>query len=493
MPKTACLIFPGMNCEAETGRVLEKFDLNPQFFRWNEDRNKLSSFDAFVLPGGFSFEDRGRAGVVAALDPVLDSLKQESMKGKPILGICNGAQILVESDIFEQDLALAPNLQVENGKIRSYHYFNEWVFIKSNPDRETPFNFKLKKNVLKVPIAHGEGRFWSDDPSIVTDKLLFQYSDFNGGIDSNFPTNPNGSLDNAAAICNEAGNVCAMMPHPERSPDGFLIFQSLKNWLDDNKSFSMQAENQNGQETPATKSQANPQLPTPNSQPHPPLPSPSKHKNFSLEIFLSLKITDNEEVTIENLLQRQGLNVKLKRFIWWGVNAKSSENLLSLAREIILKGGIINTHRENITVKIGSDLFKFDSSLAAGGENQANNSSSKATIQSKTPNSQLPTESSSPTLPQFRTLNSQELSLDRGFFVLERENIMGKTSQEKMSRRGLEVDEVKQGLFWRVDAGDLEKLSREKVFSNPSSFLVEVGIISLTPQEISTRSSVFDF
>jgi len=70
---------------------------------------------------------------------------------------------------------------------------------------------------------------------------------------------------------------------------------------------------------------------------------------------------------------------------------------------------------------------------------------------------------------------------------------MGKTSQEKMSRRGLEVDEVKQGLFWRVDAGDLEKLSREKVFSNPSSFLVEVGIISLTPQEISTRSSVFDF
>src|SRR3989338_4738638 len=154
-PNIAVMYFPGNNCEEETLRAVKAAGMDGKILRWNTKEN-LSNYDGFIIPGGWAYEDRIRAGVIAAKDPVMNIIKEEAMKGKPVLGICNGAQVLVETAMIpglknKVEMALAPN---KNPFVSGY--YNAWVYIKSveNKARTSYTNFYDKNEILQIPIAH---------------------------------------------------------------------------------------------------------------------------------------------------------------------------------------------------------------------------------------------------------------------------------------------------------------------------------------------------
>ena len=267
--KIAVLQFPGTNCEFETLVAVKAEGMDGEIFRWNREAGELSSFDGFILPGGFSYQDRLRAGAIAAKEPVLAALKDEAGKGKPIIGICNGFQILVEAGLLPGragecapdksiDMALAQNVMVSKGKIVRRGYYCDWVHLRHEaPARRSSGSFAIERGaLLKIPIAHGEGNLVTATPGLIkelneNDQVVFRYCDKNGRIIDEFPYNVNGSTESIAAICNEPGNVLGMMPHPERAffawqlpafdprkqrledpGPGRRVFQSMKQYIE---------------------------------------------------------------------------------------------------------------------------------------------------------------------------------------------------------------------------------------------------------------------
>ena len=249
MSKVAVILFPGCNCEEETKRACEKAGLGADIVRWN-DISALKKYDGYILPGGWSYEDRIRAGAVASHDAVMDVVKEAAGKGKPVLGICNGCQVLVESGLIPGDgevsMGMAPNVNpIVSG------YYCSWVNVKKSSNKKTAFSSGVEM-VMPIPIAHGEGRFVTKDAKLIAEleannQILFKYCDGDGNLSEEFPTNPNGAVNNIAGICNKEGNVLAMMPHPERCSwmrqvpgqhssgeddgPGLAIFKSMKEFL----------------------------------------------------------------------------------------------------------------------------------------------------------------------------------------------------------------------------------------------------------------------
>jgi len=257
--RVAIIWFPGSNCEEEAAEAVSLAGMKADILRWNADPLVLREYDGFVLPGGWSYEDRIRAGVIAARDPVMDTIKAEADNGKPGIGICNGAQILVEKGMVpvgkpEADMALAPNI---NPLVHGYYC--DWVYIKAENIKGAFTAAFRKGDVISLPVAHGEGRYITED-SEIKDKVrkdnlvAFRYCDEKGRILEKFPFNPNGSQGNIAAIYNSMGNVMAIMPHPERSAlkkqlPGFAgtaregmtaaaclkVFESMKSYIEKRK------------------------------------------------------------------------------------------------------------------------------------------------------------------------------------------------------------------------------------------------------------------
>lgn len=212
--------FPGSNCEAESVRALERVGLTAEIRRWNEPSEVFERFDAFLLPGGFSYQDRIRAGAIAARLPVLDVLARKAEQGAPIVGLCNGAQILVESGLvnIEEaviDLALAPNF------IEGRHgYYTRWVVLLPGAFADRCLFTRTLKEPAPVPMAHGEGRFITRGAAAragFTEQIALAYGRPDGSAAEGFPWIPNGSLGGAAGVRNRGGNVLALMPHPERA------------------------------------------------------------------------------------------------------------------------------------------------------------------------------------------------------------------------------------------------------------------------------------
>lgn len=209
----AVIRFPGSNCEKEAIQGLNKLSIASEIIDWNFNKS-LDRFSGFLLPGGFSYQDRIRAGVLAAKLPLIQRLKEESTQQKPILGICNGAQILTESGLLSENGQLEHIIDFNYVEDRSIGFLCDWSFL-------SPFNASqnifLKsfndRDVLPIQICHGEGRFiFSKSPM-----SGLKYVTIKGSETSLFPTTPNGSKENIAAISNKDGNVLAIMPHPERS------------------------------------------------------------------------------------------------------------------------------------------------------------------------------------------------------------------------------------------------------------------------------------
>jgi len=221
-PRAAVIQFPGVNCEYESARALAAAGADAEILRWNVDPARLAGYDLFLLPGGFSYQDRVRAGAVAAKADILDALASEAAAGKPVLGICNGAQVLVEAGFVpglrgeDIELALAPNrMPGRRG------YYSEWCHLRV-AEATPSWLGDLSERVLPMPFAHGEGRFTSRrdglfDELAAAGQVVLRYADAEGAAASGWPENPNGSALGAAGVCNPAGNVLAMMPHPERA------------------------------------------------------------------------------------------------------------------------------------------------------------------------------------------------------------------------------------------------------------------------------------
>ena len=217
--KVGVIVFPGSNCDRDMYHVLtDVFKLKAEFF-WHE-KNLPKNIDAVVLPGGFSYGDRLRAGVIAAHSPIISDVKKLSEKGIPILGVCNGFQILVES-------GLLPGVLLKN---ESLNFMCEWTNLIVN-NNKTPFTRKLKMNQkIPIPIANGEGRYFVDDKTLSQLKKNHQ-------IVFSYENKVNGSVSQIAGVCNSDENVVGMMPHPERAAEkeinqidhkpSSLIFESL--------------------------------------------------------------------------------------------------------------------------------------------------------------------------------------------------------------------------------------------------------------------------
>jgi len=217
--KVGVVVFPGSNCDRDMYHVLtDVFNLDAQYF-WHE-KSLPKNIDAVILPGGFSYGDRLRAGVIAAHSPIIQDVKKLAEKGVPILGVCNGFQILVESGIL-------PGVLLKN---KSLNFMCEWtnLIVENN---KTPFTNKFKlRQKIPIPIANGEGRYYADSDILKQlkkkNQIVFRYSQV-----------VNGSSDRIAGVCNEEGNVVGMMPHPERAVESeinpvdnkpsSLIFESL--------------------------------------------------------------------------------------------------------------------------------------------------------------------------------------------------------------------------------------------------------------------------
>lgn len=205
MVKIGITVFPGSNCDRDVYNIFKtKLNCNVSYI---EDKNKIKNFDAIIIPGGFTYGDRLRAGAIAAHTPLMDKIKEISEKGVPILGICNGFQILVES-------GLLPGALIHNKNLK---FTCRWIDVIVT-NNKTPFtNLYERYQKISIPIAHGEGQY-------VIDKQTYTEAKNNNQIIMKYDEtdNPNGSIDNIAAICNLKGNVMGMMPHPERASDDDL-------------------------------------------------------------------------------------------------------------------------------------------------------------------------------------------------------------------------------------------------------------------------------
>ena len=209
----AIIQFPGTNCDIDTYRVFnELLDVEPTLI-WHEKTTDLERFDAIVLPGGFSYGDRLRAGIIAAYSPVIKQLKKLSLKGKPIIGICNGFQILVESGLLPGALLTNSNLK----------FICKWVDLKVETNNLFTNSFQ-SNSIIRMPIAHNEGRYYVNEDKLQelerNNQIVLRYSDSEGN--TSLDNNPNGSISNIAAVSNSDGNVLGMMPHPERASDSLL-------------------------------------------------------------------------------------------------------------------------------------------------------------------------------------------------------------------------------------------------------------------------------
>lgn len=308
-------------------------------FLWNEPVEKLEACDGCVIIGGFSYEDRGRAGIIASLDPIMENIGQAAIAGKPVLGICNGAQILAESGLIpgvtgnKVAMALAMNKRVKNRHVLGTGFYNDWIYLK--PPQAYPNNAFLRYLVpekpIYIPTAHGEGRFILADGLMkkLEDEniAILKYCDKQGAVKSEFPINPNGSEHNLAAVCNKAGNVMAIMPHPERTPAGDAIFHSMRAYIEENNYPKYQTI---GFDPPVIKILN------------------YKLSENSRELIVSLIIADNAAISMQTALRNLGYKINLSRQIHWEI--QYTKNPQQTEKQIIDSCELFNPNKE-ISIK----------------------------------------------------------------------------------------------------------------------------------------------
>jgi phosphoribosylformylglycinamidine synthase len=223
--KFGVIIFPGSNCDQDSYNAAITATCQQATMLWHDSRD-LEGCDAIIVPGGFAYGDYLRTGAIAKFAPIMQEVAKFAAAGGLVIGICNGFQILCEA-------GLLPGALMRNAGLK---YVCKFVDVRVE-NADTPFTNACKQGeVLRIPIGHMEGNYYCDPQTLETlkrqNRIVFRYTTPDGSITAE--ANPNGSLDNIAGICNEAGNVLGMMPHPDRSSesllgsaDGAKIFRSM--------------------------------------------------------------------------------------------------------------------------------------------------------------------------------------------------------------------------------------------------------------------------
>ncbi len=412
--------FPGTNCETEAVRALKKVGFDAKIILWNESEESFNKCDGFLIAGGFSYEDRGRSGVISANDKALDYIKKANKEGKPIIGICNGAQILVESGIVTDSetpkISLTFNKRVKDGEVQGV-YYHEWIYLKNTAKTgRSPFN--NFDSLIKMPIAHGEGRFIIDEEVLkemkVNDQIVFVYSDENGEVKDEYPINPNGSCANIAGVCNKSGNALALMPHPERS--GKLaedLFIGLKKWIEENKPQITNHELQKGKKIEV-----------------------KSKENFDIEFFIKTIITDNSEETIKSALNRKlGKDIYLKRMRHFGINLDGDSK--KEAKKIIETDELANTNKETVYVKINNEWLVFKK-----GEGIVKN--------------------------DMETFFGKKI-----IYVCDNEDLISQAKKPKIEHEGIKVKKIQSAICWVIDFDDEEKIIQTGILANPVSMHIK--------------------
>ena len=343
MAKIAIIQFPGSNTERETLMACRRAEMNPVEFLWNGSTKTLSNFEGYIIVGGFSYEDRSRAGVIAALDPIMNQIKIEAAGGKPVLGICNGAQILVESGLVPGlenhhiGVALTDNKRIKGGHVVGVGYYNTWANLQMSvsPKRCAFTRHLMSGDFITIPLAHGEGRFIIPDELlkkiIANNQAVYRYCDNNGGVVDEFPTNPNGSMYNLAAVCNPQGNVMAMMPHPERTENGDAIFSSMKEFIELGN--------------PVTDHKLSCKYPRYKVREH-------IADLGATEWVIDMIITDNEAVSVYSALSRLGYDIAISRQTHWEISTSGDRD--ETLRKIDASGELYNSNKEFISETISN-------------------------------------------------------------------------------------------------------------------------------------------
>ena len=220
--KSKVIVFPGSNCDRDVAVAIKQISGSEPQMVWHKETS-LSNSDLIIVPGGFSYGDYLRCGAIASTSPIINEVIKKANEGVPVIGICNGFQILIETSLL--DGALIRN--------NSLSFICRDVYIKS--ENQTSI-FTKKTNIAKMPIAHNEGNYFASDETLKkivgNDQVAFKYCNQEGEVTSQ--SNPNGSLENIAGILNDRKNVLGLMPHPERAAesalgceDGKYIFESI--------------------------------------------------------------------------------------------------------------------------------------------------------------------------------------------------------------------------------------------------------------------------
>ena len=209
--KIAVIQFPGANCDLDAIHVLNDVIGIESDLVWH-NHFKESKYDGVIFPGGFSFGDYLRAGIIAAHSPAIDEARIMLNDGRPVLGICNGFQILTESQFL-------PGALLKNDSLK---FVCKWVNIKVQ-NNNTAFTNNMKNGeIISIPVAHGEGRYFIENLKEIEEnnQIVFRYTNENGEVTEG--SNPNGSMDNIAGVCNLEQNCLGLMPHPERASEPIL-------------------------------------------------------------------------------------------------------------------------------------------------------------------------------------------------------------------------------------------------------------------------------
>lgn len=337
-PRIAVLSFPGNNCEVESLRAVKLSDMEAVFFKWNDSKEKLKDIDGYFVPGGFSYEDRGRSGMVAARDPLIAFLHDENERGKVIIGNCNGAQILVESGLIPLDRGLKMSLARNALNNEAVGFINEWVWITPTCTRDRCATSDWT-GAMHLPIAHGEGRFTTKDKDVwlnlkKNDQIAFSYCDASGRVSEDPVVTPNGSAFAIAGICNPAGNVVALMPHPERTANGLPYFESMKRWIEEKR---LKKSERLGESERLVAGEWT--VPARAAQP--------------VEIFVGTIITNNEERTVEQAAHRIVPGLKLTQLKYLSPGRTKPEEILSRLSNF-------NPNKETAMVRQGGKFFRWE-------------------------------------------------------------------------------------------------------------------------------------
>jgi phosphoribosylformylglycinamidine synthase I len=210
MMKFGVIVFPGSNCDRDISTVTAGLLNQPTRMIWHQETD-ISDLDVIVIPGGFSYGDYLRCGAIARFSPVIRAVIEQANQGKLVLGICNGFQVLTE-------VGLLPGALIRN---RDLHFICDRIPVKVENNQLPWTNAYASQEVITLPVAHGEGRYYGDEDTIKgledNNQIVFRYCSLTGEIRED--SNPNGSLHNIAGITNKQGNILGMMPHPERASD----------------------------------------------------------------------------------------------------------------------------------------------------------------------------------------------------------------------------------------------------------------------------------